>query len=74
MTDLEKAAAPLLGDAFRHLETAIELLDLADAPGTITAHADLAARQLEEFIAASGQADSVRPVPARAPWPQRLAS
>lgn len=41
-----------LWDALRHLRSAIDLLDAADAPGTIAAHADLAAQQLKELLIA----------------------
>jgi hypothetical protein len=40
----------MLADAFSHLQMAIELLDRADAPGNIAAHADLALHQLMEEL------------------------
>lgn len=46
------AARQTLEAALGHLQSAIELLDAVDAPGTIAAHADLAAQQLKELIIA----------------------
>jgi len=46
-------ARQTLGDALHHLQTAIDLLDAADAPGTIAAHADLAAQQLKALLVAA---------------------
>jgi hypothetical protein len=37
----------MLADAFHHLQSAIELLDRADAPGNIAANLDLALHQLQ---------------------------
>jgi TPR repeat protein len=37
----------MLVDAFNHLQSAIELLDQAAAPGNIAAHLDLAMHQLQ---------------------------
>ncbi len=48
--DSDQARQQMLTDAFTHLQSAIDLLDSADAPGNIAAHADLAARQLEELL------------------------
>lgn len=42
-----------LSDALRHLESAIELLDAAGAPGQIAAHADLALNQLQDHLGKS---------------------
>ena len=41
----------MLTGAFHHLQSAIQLLDAAEAPGHIACHVDLAARQVEELIA-----------------------
>jgi hypothetical protein len=43
----------MLSEALNHLQSAIELLDRAGAPGHIAAHVDLAARQLEDLLSAS---------------------
>jgi hypothetical protein len=43
----------LLSRALEHLESAIELLDDARAPGQIAAYVDLAAHQLRESMAGS---------------------
>lgn len=48
----ETSKSRMLRDALRRLQTAINLLDAADAPGNIAAHADLAAQQLKELIMA----------------------
>lgn len=48
----DRSNSSILGDALQHLLRAIALLDAADAPGNIAAHADLAAQQLREMIAA----------------------
>jgi hypothetical protein len=56
MTD-EHSNHELLSRALGQLRSAIELLDLAAAPGQIAAHIDLGACQLADFIeAASGLA------------------
>jgi hypothetical protein len=40
----------MLADAFHHLQSAIELLDRADAPGNIAANLDLARHQLQSEL------------------------
>lgn len=40
----------MLATALEHLQTAIELLDEAEAPGQIAAHVDLAAHQLADAL------------------------
>lgn len=49
MTD-EISREELLPRALDHLRSAIQLLDLADAPGEIAAHVDLGACYLAELI------------------------
>lgn len=53
MSDNGNSKQNLLASALFHLRSAIELLDLAGAPGQIGAHVDLAANQLEELLPAS---------------------
>jgi hypothetical protein len=47
-----KAGRPeqMLLDAANHLQSAIDMLDSASAPGHIAAHADLALQQLKDLI------------------------
>ena len=70
--DSAETRQQMLTDAFNHLQSAIDLLDTADAPGHIAAHADLAARQLEELLAG---ASSLTPsAAAAAAWPSAATS
>ena len=48
----ETEKAKMLNDALRHLQSALDLLDDASAPGHIGANVDLAMHQLESAIAA----------------------
>lgn len=50
MSDNDNSKQRLLASALFHLQSAIELLDLAGAPGQIAAHVDLAANQLEDLM------------------------
>lgn len=50
MGDNDNSQQKLLASALFHLQSAIELLDLAAAPGQIAAHVDLAANQLEDLL------------------------
>lgn len=50
MSDNDNSKQNLLTSALFHLRSAIELLDLASAPGQIGAHVDLAANQLENLL------------------------
>jgi hypothetical protein len=68
MTDEPSAPEQMLEDAFRHLQSAIDLLDAAEAPGTIATHADLAARRLEELIGKGGAATVIGAEPVPDPW------
>jgi len=52
MSKESSEARQTLANALHHLQTAIDILDAADAPGTIAAHADLAAQQLKELLLA----------------------
>lgn len=52
MSDDDNSRQNLLASALFHLHSAIELLDLAGAPGQIAAHVDLAANQLEGLLPA----------------------
>jgi hypothetical protein len=54
MNGSDSTSTDLMISALEHLREAIELLDQAEAPGQIAAHADLARHQLIEAIAASG--------------------
>ena len=57
MNDMSTAnREEMLVDALAHLRSAIDLLDRADAPAQIAAHADLAAHQLGDVIASPGGA------------------
>ena len=49
-----KQRKELTDQALSHLEAAIDLLDLLEAPGHIACHADLAARQLEAWAVTEG--------------------
>jgi hypothetical protein len=51
----------MLVDAFNHLQSAIDLLDQAAAPGNIAAHVDLALHQLQGELA-----------PIAGAWPQSI--
>lgn len=73
MTEQATPTKQLLRDALGHLQLAIDLLDGTDAPGTIAAHADLAMRQLEEFIGTSGKAAPAA-ANTNATWQSRLTS
>lgn len=48
----QNSVEELLARAHDQLQSAIALLDLADAPGQIAAHIDLGACQLADFIEA----------------------
>lgn len=50
MSDYDVSKHELLANALKHMRTAIEMLDLAAAPGHLAAHVDLAASQLEELL------------------------
>lgn len=50
MSDNDNSNQKLLTSALVHLQSAIELLDRAAAPGQIAAHVDLAASQLENLL------------------------
>jgi hypothetical protein len=52
MTHDVQTKAKLMRSAFRHLQSALQLLDDAPAPGQIGANVDLAIRQLESAIEA----------------------
>ena len=49
-----------LVDAFNHLQSAIELLDRADAPGNIAANLDLALHQLGAELARERPQQAIR--------------
>lgn len=49
-TDDNAARQTMMRSALQHLQAAIELLDQADAPGQIAAHADLAVHQLANAL------------------------
>lgn len=51
MSEQSRPTKQMLQDAFNHLQSALDLLDATDAPGTIAAHIDLGTRQLEDLIA-----------------------
>ena len=72
--DSGEARQRMLTDAFNHLQAALDLLDGADAPGNIAAHADLAARQLEDLLAPGRTAEVRRPDPMDGAWPTALTS
>lgn len=70
----DHARQQMLTDAFKHLQSAMDLLDGADAPGHIAAHIDLAACKLEELLPA-GKVASVRPADLMdGAWPTALPS
>jgi hypothetical protein len=51
MSENDKAARQtMMMSALDHLQQAIDLLDQAEAPGQIAAHADLAVHQLAEAL------------------------
>jgi len=50
LNESQVSDCPEVTSALRHLWTAIELLDDADAPPHIAAHVDLAANQLEALL------------------------
>lgn len=51
MSENDKAARQaMMTSALDHLQQAIELLDQAEAPGQIAAHADLAVHQLADAL------------------------
>lgn len=52
MIDESENKAKMLNDALRHLESGLELLDEASAPGYIGVNVDLASHQLRSTIAA----------------------
>jgi len=54
-----RARGDLLADAQAHLTSALDLLDLAQAPAQIGAHVDLALNQLAAVIEAEPQASPV---------------
>lgn len=60
MGDTDNSKQKLLTSALFHLHSAIELLDLAAAPGQIAAHVDLAANQLEDLVPATMSASFTR--------------
>lgn len=64
----DRSNSSILGDALQHLLRAIALLDAADAPGNIAAHADLAAQQLKELIVAPDTGRFTRPGEVHAAW------
>jgi len=72
--DSDQARQQMLTDAFTHLQSAIDLLDSADAPGNIAAHADLAARQLEELLPVGKLAGITRTDPFDGAWPAAVPS
>ena len=74
MTDHPNDSQRMLDEALRHLRSAIELLDAADAPGTIACHADLAAQLLTDEIAGSGPARITPPDEAHGGWQASLTS
>jgi hypothetical protein len=51
----------MLRDAANHLQSAIDLLDGAAAPGHIAAHVDLGLQQLKDVISMAPRAGSHRP-------------
>jgi hypothetical protein len=53
----------MLLDAADHLQSAIDLLDAAAAPGHIAAHADLGLQQLKDIIATAPRAMDACPDP-----------
>ena len=56
-----QARGDLLADAQALLTSALDLLDLAEAPAQIGAHVDLALNQLAAIIEAEPQASPVNP-------------
>lgn len=48
--DLQVHSARMLNDALKHLQSGLDLLDEACAPGHIGAHVDLALHQLAAVI------------------------
>jgi len=49
--DSDQVRQQMLTDALIHLQSAIKMLDGADAPGHIAGHVDLALCQLKELMA-----------------------
>ena len=55
--DTDSGQQRKLSEALQHLQSAIELLDLAEAPAHIAAHADLAVHQLLSVINHEGECE-----------------
>ncbi|HJR82851.1 MAG TPA: hypothetical protein VJ775_02885 [Sphingomicrobium sp.] len=56
MTDTGESKQELLKKALQHLESGLDFLDDARAPGDIGAHVDLAGHKLKSAIAAAAEA------------------
>ena len=54
MHETKQTVRAMLGEAFNQLQSAVELLDRAGAPGQIAANVDLAINQLLRELAPGG--------------------